>query len=101
MMVVGVGKVTLMVSDSHSLKAKRMVLRRIKDRCRNKFNVAIAEVGSQDLWQTAELGFSVVGNDYVFVQQMVDTIVTFIDDLAVAKMIRDDKDFITYGDEVG
>ena len=44
-MVVGVCRVTLMVPESHSLKEKRMVLRRIKDRVANKFNCAIAEVG--------------------------------------------------------
>ena len=78
-----------------------MVLRRIKDRVSNKFNCAIAEVGDQDDWQSVELGFSVVSNEYGFTQSMVQKILTFIEDLAVAKVIDDEQDYITYGDEVG
>jgi uncharacterized protein YlxP (DUF503 family) len=97
-LIVGVCRLTLMAPESHSLKEKRMVLRSIKDRTRLKFNVAIAEVGSQDNWQEAVLGFAVVANEKTFVQQMVDKIVSFIDGLAVAKIIDDEKDFIHYGE---
>jgi uncharacterized protein YlxP (DUF503 family) len=98
-MVVGVCKVTLAIDESHSLKEKRMVLRRIKDRVANKFNCAIAEVGDQDDWQSAELGFAVVSNEHGFTQSMVQKILAFIEDLAVAKVIDDEQDFINYGDE--
>ncbi len=100
-MVVGVCKVTLAIDESHSLKEKRMVLRRIKDRVANKFNCAIAEVGDQDDWQSGELGFSVVSNEYGFTQSMVQKILAFIEELAVAKVVDDEQDYITYGDEVG
>jgi uncharacterized protein YlxP (DUF503 family) len=98
-MVVGVCRVTLMVPESHSLKEKRMVLRRIKDRVANKFNCAIAEVGDQDNWQSVELGFAVVANQLGFVQSMVQKILQFIEDLAVAKVTGDEQDYINYGDE--
>lgn len=88
-----------MVPQSQSLKDKRMVLRRIKDRVQNKFNCAIAEVGDQDDWQSAELGFCVVSNDHGFTQSMVQKILAFIEDLAVAKITDDEQDFINYGDE--
>jgi uncharacterized protein YlxP (DUF503 family) len=74
------------------------VLRSIKDRARLKFNVAIAEVGSQDNWQECVLGFAVVANDKRFVQEMVEKIVSFIDGLALAKIIDDEKDFVQYGE---
>jgi hypothetical protein len=96
-MVVGVCRVTLMVPESHSLKEKRMVLRRIKDRVQNKFNVAIAEVGDQDNWQSAELGFAVVSNEVGFTQSMVQKILTFID--GEAKVTNDEQDYLNYGDE--
>ena len=99
-MTVGVCKVTLSIDESHSLKEKRMVLRRIKDRVANKFNCAIAEVGDQDDWQSAELGFAVVSNEHGFTQSMVQKILAFIEDLAVAKVIDDEQDYVTYGDEV-
>jgi len=97
-MVVGVCRLTLMVPDSHSLKAKRMVLRRIKDRTRHKFNVAIAEVGSQDAWQQAVVGFAVVANEHAFVDKLVRNIIDFIESLAVAKLMDDEVDIINYGD---
>jgi len=97
-MIVGVCRLTLLAPESQSLKDKRMVLRSIKDRTRLKFNVAIAEVGSQDDWQEAVLGFAVVANDKRFVQEMVAKIVNFIDGLAIAKIVDDEKDIIQYGE---
>ena len=76
-----------------------MVLRRIKDRVANKFNCAIAEVGDQDNWQSAELGFAVVSNELGFTQSMVQKVLAFIEDLAVAKVTNDEQDYLTYGDE--
>src|SRR5947208_10351845 len=99
-MVIGVCRVTLMVPESHSLKEKRMVLRRIKDRVANKFNCAIAEVGDQDVWQSAQLGFAVVSNERGFTQSMVQKILAFIDDLAVAKLTDDEQDYVDYGEEI-
>ena len=97
-MVVGLLTVELHVPGSQSLKDKRMVVRSIKDRTRLKFNVAIAEVASQDDWQEAVLGFAVVANEKNFVQEMVAKIVNFIDGLAIAKIIDDEKDIIHYGE---
>ena len=55
-MNVGLCMVEIHLIGSHSLKEKRKVLRRLKDQIRGKFNVAIAEVDHQDLWQRATLG---------------------------------------------
>ena len=98
-MVVGVCRVTLMVGESHSLKEKRMVLRRVKDRVRQKFNVAIAEVGDQDLWQSAQLGFVVVSNERGYTEGLVQKVLAFIEALAVAKIADDEQDYLQYGDE--
>jgi uncharacterized protein len=46
----------LRIEGAHSLKEKRQVLRSLKDRLRNSFNVAIAEIDANDLWQRATLG---------------------------------------------
>ena len=98
-MVVGVCKITLMLPASESLKDKRSALRHIKDKVQNKFNCAIAEVGDSDAWQSVELGFTVVSNEHGFTQSMVQKILNFIEDLAVAKVVGDEQDFINYGDE--
>jgi uncharacterized protein YlxP (DUF503 family) len=98
-MVVGVCKVSLMISASESLKEKRAVLRHIKDKVQHKFNCAIAEIGDQDLLQSAELGFTVVSNEAGFTQSMVQKILLYIEDLAAAKVTSDEQDYIDYGDE--
>ena len=53
----------LHIPSSQSLKSKRRVLRSLKDRIRNKFNVSIAEVGFHDKWQRATVGICAIGND--------------------------------------
>jgi len=57
---VGIAKISLVIGESHSLKDKRMVLRRIKDRVRERLSVTLNEVGEHDIWQRAELGCAVV-----------------------------------------
>ena len=52
-MFVGVARVTLLIPGALSLKDKRSVLRRLKDRMRDRFACAIAEIGSHDEWQRA------------------------------------------------
>ena len=81
-MTVGIARITLFVPESHSLKEKRMVLRRVKDRVRNKFNAAIAEVEDHDVWQRGVVGLALVGNDRRFVESALDEVVRFVRDLA-------------------
>jgi uncharacterized protein YlxP (DUF503 family) len=77
-MVVGVCRLVLALPGVDSLKGKRSIVRRIVDRARNKFNVAIAEVADMDAHRRAVLGFAVVSNDTRHVSSMVDTIVSFV-----------------------
>jgi uncharacterized protein YlxP (DUF503 family) len=46
----------LRIEAAHSLKDKRQVVRSLKDRLRNSFNISIAEIDVTDLWQRATLG---------------------------------------------
>jgi uncharacterized protein len=57
---IGVARFELFIPASASLKDKRQVLRKVTQVVRNKFNVSIAEVDHQDLWQRAALGVSCV-----------------------------------------
>ncbi|HVP57357.1 MAG TPA: DUF503 domain-containing protein [bacterium] len=78
-MVVGTCKVTLYIPDGGSLKEKRLVLRRIKDRVRNKFNVSVAEVDDCDLWQRSTLGIATVSKDKVFANQVISSVLGAIE----------------------
>lgn len=62
-MIVGVIVWELHLAGSQSLKDKRAVLKSLKDRLHQRFNVSVAETAHQDLWQRAELAASVVSTD--------------------------------------
>jgi hypothetical protein len=83
-MVVGVLKLSLVIPENHSLKGKRSVLKRIEARVSNQFNISVTECGDQDLWQSAILGFGVVGSSQPVVQATLQKVVDFVDDLGIA-----------------
>lgn len=89
-MVVGVLRLTLYIPENHSLKGKRGVLRKIKARVGNEFNVSIAECDGQDLWQRAVLGVSQVGSDAAYVEGALRQVVHFIEGLHVAEVGEED-----------
>ena len=78
-MNIGVCRVRLRLAENHSLKGKRQVLRTIKARCRHKFDIAIAETGDQDVWQTATLGIICISNDRRHANEILSNTVNFID----------------------
>ncbi len=78
-MHIGVCRVTLRVGESHSLKAKRHVVRSLVDRLRARYNAAVAEVESQDSWQTAVLGIAVVSGQSTHAERQLATIVEHIE----------------------
>ena len=95
-MTVGIARVTLFVAGSHSLKEKRVVLRRVKDLVRQKFNVSIAEVGENDVWQRAVLGLSVVGNERRFVESQLDEVLAFV--RGKAEVLDETKELQSFND---
>ena len=77
--VVGLLQVELTIPSADSLKAKRMVLRSLKDRIRRNFNVSIAEVEDNDQWQSAVLAVALVSNDKRFANRVLSKVVDFIE----------------------
>lgn len=95
-MVVGICNISLLIHESHSLKAKRQVIKGLQEKVRNRFNVSMAEVGDNDVWQRAELGMAAVGNDRAFINSVIDKVVNFIEDLHVAEIIDHRIEIINY-----
>ena len=79
-MFIGALQIELIIPDSGSLKEKRMIVKSIKQRLQNKFNVSVAEIDHQDLWQRALLGIAMVANEKRFLNEALDKILTFVDD---------------------
>jgi uncharacterized protein YlxP (DUF503 family) len=78
-MHVGVARVALHLAENSSLKGKRMVVKSIAQRVRNHFNVAVAEVDTQDVWQTATLGIVAVSDDARHTNEVLSKVVAFIE----------------------
>ncbi len=94
-MVVGVCKLDLRIPENHSLKEKRHVLRKLIDRVKTRFNVAIAEVGDNDLWQRAQMGFCTVGNDRRHINSSLDKVIYFIEQMNLVEMVNSEIEIIS------
>ena len=86
-MVVGVCTIDLRIPGNDSLKGKRSVVRKIKERVKHTFNVSIAEVEDLDKLQRAGLGVAFVSTDASHVHSTLSKVVNFIDHLYVAEII--------------
>lgn len=92
-MVVGVLKLNLLLAENHSLKGKRGVLKRIQAQVSNRFNVSVAECGDHDLWQSAILGFGMVGTSQPIVEATLQKVVDFVDAMGLAEVGRVEVEF--------
>jgi uncharacterized protein YlxP (DUF503 family) len=92
-------KISLVIDQSHSLKEKRMVLRRIKDRVAQRARVHLSEVGSQDVWQRAELGGAVASSDRGKVLEVIDEVVRLAMSAGGAQIVSIAKDVTTFDGE--
>lgn len=82
-MVVGVLQVTVAIEGAYTLKEKRSVVRKIVDRTRNRFNVAVAEIELHELYNRALIGVSAVGNDSALINSVLDKVQDAIADIGI------------------
>ena len=75
----GVCKIAVRIPENMSLKGKRQVLKSITSRVRNKFNVAVAEIDHNDLWQMAAIGICCLSNNKRHTNQVLSRVVNFIE----------------------
>jgi uncharacterized protein YlxP (DUF503 family) len=94
-MVVGICQLDMRIPENHSLKGKRHVLRKLIDRVRSRFNVAISEVGDNDLWQRAQIGICAVGNDRRHVNSCLDKIIDFIEKMNLVEVVHLEMEILT------
>jgi hypothetical protein len=92
-MVVGVLKLTLYLPENHSLKGKRGVIKKIKARVANSFNVSVSECDAHDLWQRAVLGVAQVGTDSGHVDGVLRQVVRCIEGLHIVEVGEETVEF--------
>jgi uncharacterized protein YlxP (DUF503 family) len=78
-MHVGIARIALHLAGNGSLKGKRMVVKSVAQRVRNRFNVAVAEVDTQDAWQVATLGIVCLSDDPRHSNEMLSKVIDFIE----------------------
>ncbi|HPN10294.1 MAG TPA: DUF503 domain-containing protein [Syntrophales bacterium] len=97
-MIVGVGMVELWLPECRSLKEKRSVLTKLIKRTQNAFNVSIAEVGDNDAWKKARVGFCVVGNDRRYINAKIDHIFNYMEGMEIAQVIGTNLEITSYSE---
>ncbi|CRK80480.1 DUF503 domain-containing protein [Neobacillus massiliamazoniensis] len=78
-MIIGSAEVECIIYDAHSLKEKRSVLQRILTRLKQKYNVSVAEVGFQDIWQRTKIAIVAVSLAQVSTERELQNVLKFID----------------------
>lgn len=78
-MIIESCKVKLHLFSPNSLKEKRKIIKSLIERMKNRFNISIAEIGDNDLWQSSIIGFAVVSNDKKYVDEVINRCISFID----------------------
>jgi uncharacterized protein YlxP (DUF503 family) len=86
--IVGLCTVELFIADSQSLKDKRQVLLSLKERLRKKFNLSVAEIEAQDLWQKAVLAMACVANDGRYVNQILDQALNLVSSHPLIEIVQ-------------
>lgn len=94
-MIVGAALVEIHVHGSQSLKEKRGVVRSITQRVRNRFNVAVAEVGGHGTWQRALIGLAATGAEAGSVRRVLERAVGYIEELHLAEVTGSDVELVT------
>ncbi len=93
-MVAGLGIITFRLHDCRSLKGKRKIVKSIITQLRNNFNASVAEVGSNDVYQRAVIGFALVGNNRTLINSKIDKIFNLADELGLAEIIESEMEII-------
>ena len=93
-MIVGLLSVELHIRGARSLKDKRAVLRRLKDRL-SRLNVAVAEVDHHDLRQRAELALVTVGVEPAIAERTLDTVINEVERLEPGLLVRSETEWLT------
>jgi uncharacterized protein YlxP (DUF503 family) len=97
---VGVLRLTFHIPHARSLKEKRSVVRRFRDRVRARFDVSIAEVGAQDLLQRAVFGVSVVSGDAAVCDSVLEQVARAAETDEAAVLTDRETEVVTFGDDM-
>ncbi|MGO9834549.1 MAG: DUF503 domain-containing protein [Polyangiaceae bacterium] len=99
-MFVGVLRLTFHIAHARSLKDKRRVVQKFRDRVRSRFDVSIAEVAAQDLHQRAVFGVGVVSGDASVCDSVLEQVARAAESLGDAVLTERSTELVTIGDDM-
>ena len=93
-MIIGILNIELSIPESNSLKAKRQIIKSLKDKLRRSFNISISETDNHDIWQRCSIGISMVGAEKSFINSALDRILDFVDEIPSVELIDSQLEFL-------
>ncbi|MBI3011335.1 MAG: DUF503 domain-containing protein [Candidatus Omnitrophica bacterium] len=93
-MVIGLLQVEVHLPRSHSLKEKRSILKSLRDQLRGRFNVAVAELEANEMWQRATLGVSTVGENRAHVEGLLRHVTAWLRETRFVELIRVEEEYL-------
>ena len=91
-MIVGIVKIKLYAPWVHSLKEKRMIIRSICAKLKNKFNISVIEAEMQDIHQTIIIGIACLANTVAIADSTIENVITFIEENCEAQILDIERD---------
>jgi hypothetical protein len=79
-LIIGTARICLFANWTHSLKEKRMIVKSIIDKTKNKFNVSIGEIEDQDLHQSIVIGIACISTDKRHADSTIQNVINFIEE---------------------
>lgn len=98
-MWIAVLRLDLLIPGSRSLKDRRQSVRSLKERLRNRFDVACSEVGDLESWNRASLGIAAVANEKPVLQDLADEIARYAQNDPNVQVTGVERDYCNYGEQ--
>jgi uncharacterized protein YlxP (DUF503 family) len=93
-MVIAYALFDLHLPGCRGLKEKRMIVKSLKSRIRNEFEISAAEVGDQDLLQRTRLGVAVIGPDQQPLDALLQNVLQFVENNLAGELLDYRNEFI-------
>lgn len=93
-MIIATCTISMRASWVHSLKEKRMIVKSLCSKVRNKFNVSIAEIDMQDMHQSIFIGIAAIAGDSAHADSIIDNVINFIESITDAEIISVERELI-------
>ena len=93
-MTVGILQVEVHLPNAQSLKEKRSVLNSLKDQLRGRFNISVAEVDANEMWQRATIGIATLGSSRGYAQSLLREVTAWIRTTRLVELIGIEEEYI-------